>query len=275
MTAFAGASARARRHVAQAKPVTQSQVIRSEWIKLRTVRSSWFLLGATMLGIAGIGLLVAYVDNAHWATMSASSRAESNPINQSLIGVNLAELTVGVLGVLAATGEYATGMIRATFAAVPRRLPVLAAKAGVVAAVTFVVCLAAVLIAFLGGQALLGPHGISLGHPEAVRAVLGCALYLTVVAVIGVGLGFLIRSTAGGIATLLAVLLVLPITTAALPASWTSAFGRYLPSTAGRALFIMNGGHAMPSPWAGFGIFLFYAAVVVAAAALGLRRRDA
>ena len=137
----------------QVRPVTQGQVIRSEWIKLRTVRSSWFVLAATVLGIAGLGLLVSYVNNAHWSTMSASARADFNPINQSLIGVNLAELTVGVLGVLVVTGEYATGMIRATFAAVPRRLPVLAAKAGVLAAVTFVVCLAAVLIAFVGGQA--------------------------------------------------------------------------------------------------------------------------
>lgn len=202
-----------------AKPVTQGQVIRSEWIKLRTVRSSWFVLGATVLGIAGLGLLVSYFNHAHWSAMSASSRADLNPINQSLIGVNLAELTVGVLGVLVVTGEYATGMIRATFAAVPRRLPVLVAKAGVLAAVTFVVCLAAALIAFLGGQALLGSHGISLGHPAAARAVLGSALYLTVVGVIGIGLGFLIRSTAGGIATLLAGLLVLPIMVAALHGS--------------------------------------------------------
>ncbi|MEP7024393.1 MAG: ABC transporter permease [Actinomycetota bacterium] len=258
-----------------AQPVTQGQVIRSEWIKLRTVRSSWLMLGATVLGIAAAGLLVSYFTNAHWSTMTARSRADFNPINQDLIGVNLAELTVGVLGVLVATGEYTTGMIRATFAAVPRRLPVLVAKAGVLAAVTFVVCLVAVLATFVGGQALLGLHGIWIGHPEAVRAVFGSALYLTVVAVIGLGLGFLIRSTAGGIATLLGVLLVLPITVAALPGSWSPAFERYLPSMAGRAVFIMNSGHAMLSPWAGFGVFLIYAVVVVAAAALALRRRDA
>jgi ABC-2 type transport system permease protein len=252
-----------------ATPVTQGQVIRSEWIKLRSVRSSWFMLGATMAGIAGIGLLVSYLDNAHW---QAGSQAGFSPVNQSLIGVNLAELIVGSLGVLAVTGEYATGMIRATFAAVPRRLPVLAAKVSVLAAVTFVLCLVAVLIAFLGGQALLGSHGISPGHPGAVRAVLGSALYLTVVAVTGIGLGFLIRSTAGGIATMIAVLFVLPLMASALPGS--SGFERYLPSTAGRALFIMNGGSAMPSPWAGFGIFLLYAVAVLGAAALVLRRRD-
>jgi ABC-2 type transport system permease protein len=258
-----------------AGPVTQGQVIRSEWIKLRTVRSSWFVLGATAAGIAGFGLLVSYVSNAHWSAMSASSRADFNPINQDLIGVNLAELTIGVLGVLAATGEYSTGLIRATFAAVPRRLPVLAAKAGVLAAVTFAVCLATVLLTYVGGQALLGSHGISLGHAVAVRAVLGATLYLTAVAVLGLGLGFLVRSTAAGIATLIGVLLVLPVIVNALPGSSADAVGRYLPSTAGRALFIMNAGHAILSPWTGFGIFLLYVAIVVAAAAVTLRRRDA
>jgi ABC-2 type transport system permease protein len=152
---------------------------------------------------------------------------------------------------------------------------VLAAKAGVLAAATFAVCLAAALIAFAGGQALLGSHGISLGHPGALRAVFGAALYLTGVAVIGVGLGFLIRSTAGGIAAIIGVLLVLPVIVAALPASVSIPVGRYLPSTTGRALYVMNSGTAAPSPWAGFAIFAGYAAVVVAAAALALRRRDA
>ena len=258
-----------------ARPVTQGQVIHSEWVKLRSVRSSWIVLGATVLAIAAVGLLVSYVTGAHWSTMTASSRADFNPVNQDLIGVTLAELTVGVLGVLAAAGEYSAGMIRATFAAVPRRIPVLLAKAGVLAAVTFAVCLVTVLITFLAGQAMLGPHGISLSHPGALRAVTGAALYLTVVAVIGVGLGFLIRSVAGGIATLIGVLLVLPIIMAALPGRGSQALDRYLPSMAGRALFIMNGGDAMLSPWKGFGIFLLYAVVVMAAAALALRRRDA
>ena len=255
------------------QPVTQGQVIRSEWIKLRTVRSSWWVLAATVLGIAIVGLLVSYVSNAHWSSMNAGDRADFNPVNQDLIGVNLAELTVGVLGVLAVTGEYATGMIRATFAAVPRRFPVLAAKAGVLAAVTFAVALVTVLVTFVGGQALLGSHGISLAHPEAVRAVFGATLYLTVVAVLGVGLGFLIRSAAGAIATLIGVLLVLPVMASALPGS--SGFERYLPSMAGRALFVMNGGDGMLSPWLGFAVFVLYTVVVLAAAALVLCQRDA
>jgi ABC-2 type transport system permease protein len=262
MTAVAGAAS--RRRTGQARPVTQGQVIRAEWIKLRTVRSSWFLLAVTV-----------QVNAAHWSAMSASSRADFNPVNQTLIGVNLAELTVGVLGVLAVTSEYASGMIRATFAAVPRRVPVLAAKTSVFAAVTFVVCLAAVLVAVAGGQHLLGAHGIALGRPEVVRAVLGATLYLTVVAVIGVGLGFLVRSTAGAVAILFSVLFVLPIMVNALPGSAAGTVERYLPSMAGRAVFIMNSGHAMLSAWTGFGIVLLYAAIVLAAAALTLRRRDA
>jgi ABC-2 type transport system permease protein len=271
MTSLTGTAAPPRR-VARVKPVTRRRVIRSEWIKLRTLRSSWFVLGATLVGIAGIGLLVSQSNGAHWSTMSASARADLNPINQSLIGVNLAELTIGVLGVLVATGEYASGMIRATFGAAPRRLPVLTAKASVLAAVTFVVCLVATLIAFLGGQALLGSHGISLGYPGAARAVFGSALYLSVVGIMGVGLGFLIRSTAGAIAALIGLLFVLPVMASALH---SSSFERYLPSMAGRALFIQAGGHAMLSPWVGFGVFVLYTAVVVAAAALTLRRRDA
>jgi len=257
------------------RPVTQGQVIRSEWIKLRSVRSSWLVLAAAVAGIAGVGLLVCYATAVHWAASSAAARADFSPINQDLIGVNLAELAVGVLGVLAATGEYGSGMIRATFAAVPGRLPVLAAKAAVLAAVTFAVCLAAVLVTFLAGQALLGTHGISLAHPAAARAVAGAALYLTVVAVIGVGLGFLTRSTAGGIATLTGVLLVLPVLMSALPGRRSQAVERYLPSMAGRALFIQNAGRAMLSPWTGFAIFLLYAMIVLAAAALAVRRRDA
>ena len=105
--------------------------------------------------------------------------------------------------------------------------------------------------------------------------MLGAALYLTVVAVLGIGLGFLIRSTAGGIATLVGVLLVLPITVAALPDSVSNTVGPYLPSTAGRALFINYGSDAALSPWAGFGIFLLYAVAVMTAAAMFLRRRDA
>lgn len=255
------------------RPVTHPRVMRSEWIKLRTVRSTWFVLAFTVLSIAGIGLLVSYANHTHYPTVSAAARAGIDPVNQSLIGVNLGELVVGVLGVLVAAGEYASGMIRATFAAVPRRLSVLLAKAGVLAAVAFLVCGVSVLITFVGEQALFGAGGASAGTD--LRVILGATAYLTVIGVAGIGLGFLIRSTAGGIATLVAVLLVLPITVAALPGSFSDTVQRYLPSTAGRALFINFHADAALSPWTGFGVFLLYAVAVMGAAGIMLRRRDA
>ncbi len=114
-------------------PVTQTRVLRSEWIKLRTLRSTLIVLALTVVGIVGIGLLIAAVTNQNFATMSAGDRAHFNAIDRVLGGVNIAQLTVGVLGVLVITGEYSTGMIRATFGAVPKRLPVLWAKLAVFA----------------------------------------------------------------------------------------------------------------------------------------------
>src|SRR5674476_144697 len=121
------------------------------------------------------------------------------------------------------TGEYATGINRATFGAVPRRLPVLWAKAIVYAGVALVMMLLATFIAFLGGQAALsGKHlQTTLSHPGVTRAVIGAALYLTVVGLFGLALGALIRSTAGGIATLFGLLLVLPLIVHFLPESWS------------------------------------------------------
>lgn len=263
------------RRAVDVRPVTMSRVVRSEWIKFRTLRSSWIVLGVTVVGVAVIGMLAGYLSKSHWPTMTAADRASFNPIDQSLLGVNLAQLTIGVLGVLIITGEYATGMIKATLGAVPKRVPVLAAKAAVFAAVTFVSCLVAVFLAFVGGQALLGSHGVSLAHAGALRAVFGAALYLTVVGVIGMALGFLIRSTAGGIAALFGILLILPVIVEALPHSWSHTVGPYLPSSAGQAVFTMHSDQPMLSPWAGFGIFLLYAAAGVAAATVALRRRDA
>jgi ABC-2 type transport system permease protein len=265
----------AHRPARDVQPVTQARVMGSEWIKLRTLRSSWIVLGATFFGVALIGMLVSYFTKTHWSSMNPVDRANFDPVGRSLIGVNLAQLTIGVLGVLIITGEYSTGMIRASLGAVPKRVPVLVAKASVFAAVTFVVCLVTVFVAFVGGQALLGSHGVSLGHAGAVRAVFGAALYLTIVGVIGLSLGFLIRSTAGGIAALFGVLLILPVIFEALPQSWNNTVGPYLPSNAGQALYTLHADHAMLSPWAGLGIFLLYAVAAVTAAVVVLRRRDA
>jgi ABC-2 type transport system permease protein len=256
-------------------PVTQKRVLRSEWIRLRTLRSTMIVLAVTVIGVVGIGLIIAGVTNHTFATMNAGDRASFSAIDRALGGVNVAQLTVGVLGVLIISGEYSTGMIRATLSAVPARLPVLWAKLAVFATVTFVICGVSSFVAFLGGQALLGSHGVSLGAPGALRAVFGVALYLTVTGILGVAFGFIIRNTAGGIAALFALLLVLPGLTNLLPNSWQNSVVPYFPSDAGQALYTQHNDHAMMQPWAGFALFVGYAVVAIAVAAYSLHRRDA
>jgi ABC-2 type transport system permease protein len=258
-----------------AQPVTLAAVIRSEWIKVRSVRSTGIVAAFTVALIVIAGLFA--TAGTDWPAMTAAQRVGFDPIGQSLLGVrNFADVPVGILGVLVITGEYATGMILATFCAVPRRLPVLWAKAAVLVPATFTVALIASLAAFLGGQALLGRHGASLGMPDALRAVTGAALYLTVAGLLGMGLGFLTRSTAGGIAAFVGVHDVLTLLSLALPANWQAHVDPYLPGNAGQAVFATPPyGADTLHPWVGFAVYCGYAAVVIAAAAIALLKRDA
>jgi ABC-2 type transport system permease protein len=262
-------------HSVEVKPVSLGRVLRSEWIKFRSVRSSVLVSALTVVLMIVVGLLVSYFTNTNWNHLRPEARIPGHLIRRSLIGVNLAQLTVGVLGVVVITGEYSTGLIRATFEAVPKRLPVLWAKAIVFAVVSFFLVLVSAFIAYVGGQALLGTHGLSLGYQGSVRAIFGVALYVTVVGILGLALGFLVRSTAGGIAVLVAVLLVLPGIAAALPTSWQNTIVPYLPSSAGQAVYTTGPLSQSLHPWPGFALFCGYTAVAVAAAAVALLRRDA
>ena len=275
MTALAEPTTRTPARRVPVKPVTQLRVLRSEWIKLWTLRSTWLTLAASLIGMVGIGYLVSYETQRHFASMGLAERLTFDPTLRSLIGVYLAQLAIGVLGVLVITGEYATGTIRATLGAVPTRLPVLWAKLLVFGSVTFVVMLAASFAAFLGGQHFLHPYGTTLSAPHVLRAVIGVALYLTVVALLSVGLGFVIRNTAGGIATLFGLLLVLPVIVQALPSSWQDHIMPYLPSDAGSTLFRLHQDFRSLAPWTGFAVFCAWAAASILAAAVLLRRRDA
>lgn len=257
--------------------VTQARVLHSEWIKLRTLRSTfWTLIGA-MVALIGFGALFCAVTANRWTHMGPGEHASFDAAQTSLRGFFLAQLAVGVLGVLTVTGEYATGMIRASLAAVPRRLPVLWAKAALYAAVVWVLTTASALAAFLIGQALLSPRhiGLSLGDPGVLRAVFGTGLYLTVVGLLGVAIGAMIRNTAGGIATVFAVLLILPVLAEALPTSWNNAISPWLPSNAGQAVIPLHHEAHTLHPWAGLAVFAGYALVALAGSAVLMRRRDA
>ena len=265
-------------HRAAGDRVTQANVMRSEWTKLWTLRSTRWSLAAAVIAMVLLAILVAVVQMNRWPHFSAHERASYDSIDNGAGGYHLAQLAIGVLGVMIITGEYTTGMIRSSFMAVPRRLPVLWAKLGVFSAVTFVLMLLSSFVAFFAVQAIVAQHHVqhSLGDPHALRAVIGTALFLTVLGVLAIGIGALIRNTAGGIALFVFLLFVLPGITHILPSSVSEAINPYLPLSAGFAVATSKfdpGPHL--SPWGGFALFCGYAAIAVAAAAIGLLRRDA
>ena len=260
------------------RDVTQLRVLRSEWTKLWTLRSTRWSLLAAVVAMAGLGMVVAAFQMHHWPQMSAHERARYDPIDNGVGGYHLAQLAIGVLGVLVMSGEYATGMIRSTFMAVPRRLPVLWAKVLVFAAVTFALMLASSFVSFFGVQAVVAQRHLQahLADPHALRAVIGTALFLTVLGVLAVALGALVRSTAGGIAVFVGLLFVLPGITALLPSSAGDAISPYLPLNAGFTVTTstFENSHHL-APWTGFAVFCGYAALALALAAVSLVRRDA
>jgi ABC-2 type transport system permease protein len=200
-------------------------------------------------------------------------------VTLSLVGVLFAQLVLGMLGVLSFSGEYATGMIRATLAVVPSRMPVLWAKLIALVGFMLPLSLLATVGEFFVATALESSRGgsaLSLTDPGVLREVIGASLYLTVVAVIGVALGALLRRTAAGLAVFAAMLLVVPLVAAYLPAS-IKGFAPYLPSNAGGTIWgagKLFGGHQL-SPWTGFAVLCGYAVALTAVAAWRLRRRDA
>jgi ABC-2 type transport system permease protein len=230
--------------------LSQLHIVRSEWTKLRSVRSTRWALAATLLLIIGIGLIVCLTYASRWPHLSASDRASFHALSSNLGGVNLAALSIGVLGVLVMTAEYSTGMIRSTFSAVPKHLPALWGKALVFGVVAFAVSLVAILIVFLVGQAIRsGQHiNIAISHPGVPRALVGAAPALTAMGLFALGLGAIVRNTAGGIALLVGIMFVLPPILNMLPTTVTNSIDPYLPSNAAGAVWTINPGPQRLSP---------------------------
>jgi len=252
--------------------VSQTRVVLSEWTKFRSLRSSVYTLLTAVVAMVGIGALVAAVT----ANQPGGLEPGQSAIFTSLTGTFIAQLAIGVLGVLLITGEYSTGMIRSSLTVVPRRLPMLWGKLAVFAAVVFVTMLIASFAAFFLGQALLGGQSASLSDQGALRAVVGAALYETVAGMTALALGALLRNTAAAITTFVAVFFVIPPLTLLLPASLTEHFVQYLPSNLGSGLLDATSGlpHAL-APWTGFAVLCGYAVVLVGSAAWRLCRVDA
>ncbi|MGP0049524.1 MAG: ABC transporter permease [Solirubrobacteraceae bacterium] len=258
--------------------VTLPNVLRSEWTKLWSLRSTRWSLLVSFIAMAGLGPLVAAVQMSRWGQLQPHDRLTYDAINTGVGGYHLAQLTIGVLGVLVITGEYSTGMIRSSLMAVPRRLPMLWAKLIVFAAVTFVLMLIASLISFFAVQAIVTQHHVqhSIGDPGALRTVVGGALFLMVLSIMCVGIGGILRNTAGGIATFVALLFVLPGISAILPASVNNSISPYLPLNAGTTIasHSFDNSHHL-AVWGGFALFCAYAGIAVIGAAVSLARRDA
>jgi ABC-2 type transport system permease protein len=257
-------------------------VLRSEWTKLRSVRSTTWTLFATVVLTIGIGVLATATEASRWAHASALDKLTFDPTNLSLTGLFLGQLAIGVLGVLAISAEYGSGTIRATLAAVPNRKLMLGAKTAIFGAVALVVGEVVSFGAFLVGQAILTgstPHA-ALGDPGVLRAVVGGGLFLAVLGLLGLGLGTIIRHTAGAITAFVGLVLVLPLIVQALPTSISHAVGKFLPANIGNAMTtVVPGGRvgSMPllSPWVGFGLLCAYAAIALVVGGIMLTRRDA
>jgi ABC-type transport system involved in multi-copper enzyme maturation permease subunit len=256
--------------------VTLPRLVSAEWIKLRSVRSTPFSLLAAAVIWVGLAALFCYGEVMNWDQMSAAERARFDPTRTSLAGIFLTQLAIGVLGALALSGEYSTGMIRASMAAAPKRLPVLWSKSIAYATVTFVASLVTALVAFAVGQAILSEKDIqaSLSDPGVLRAVFGAALYLSAVGLLGMALAALLRGTAGAISALFGLLLVVPILANFLPTDWAEHINKYLPSNAGTAIMSVRMDNDTLAPWTGFAVFCGYAVASLAAAAMLLRKRD-
>jgi ABC-2 type transport system permease protein len=255
--------------------VTFAGALRSEFTKIRSVRSTYWTLLAMFAVVVGFGAL-ASTGAAH-----GPHGPYFDPTRQSLAGLYIGQLIIGVLGVLVISSEYSTGMIRTTLTTNPHRGVMIAAKGVVFTVVALVTSLVTSFAAFFVGQALMSSDHISttIGSPNVLRAVIGGALFLTACGVLAFGLGLLIRHTAGGIGAVTGLLFVVTILVNFLPQSWQNHVDKWVPALAGGQLWMTGpqppGNTPMFGPWTSFAILCGYAAIALAAAVILFRKRDA
>ncbi|MEF2977166.1 ABC transporter permease [Subtercola sp. YIM 133946] len=251
-------------------------ILRSEWIKLRSLRSTVWAYAVILVLQIAIGLLVISVTVGRDGLPSGTSLTDIPGLGILGVtaGVLFAQLVVSVLGVLVISGEYSTGQIRSSFAAVPKRLPVLWAKAVVFFVVTYVVSFIGILISYLVTAPILAGAGVSsnLFSSEVIVPLLGAALYLALIGVLAMGIGAILRSTAGGIAAALGLLLVVPVIFQLIPADWSASIVDWLPGSVGRAIYDAS---AVFDWWQALLIMLGWIVIAFGTAAVLMRRRDA
>ena len=252
-------------------------VMHSELAKLRSVRSTIWSLVATFGITVGFGALFSWAYINRYNDQSLRERLTFDPTAHSLRGLFLAQLAIGVLGVLVITSEYATGLIRTTLTATPQRRAVLAAKTVTFGAVALVVSMISAFVAFLVGQTILNGKnlGVTLSDPHVLRAVLGAGAYLTIVGLLGLAIGTILRRTAGAITTLFGLVLVFPLLAQALPSPWNHDISKYLPSQLGEAMFGVRPDTNLLSPGTAFFVAVIWLVATYLIATILITRRDA
>lgn len=252
---------------------TFARVTRSEWIKLRTLRSTLWTAIATVVVMAGFSAMFA------WAL---TSFPDGPPVDATavIIGYPIAQLTIAALGALVVTGEFTTGAYRSTLAAEPRRLRVVLAKGLVVLGAGLAIGALAVAASLATAVPILQGAGSAFElTDDAVRAIVGTVLYLAVSALFAYGMGLLVRNSAAAITATVGMLFVLPvivqIAAAMTGAEWLANVYEYLPSTAGSAVTGTGmGGAGSLEPWTGFAVFGAYSAALLVAGSVAFSRRD-
>jgi ABC-2 type transport system permease protein len=275
-TAATTTAARPQRMPAPDGPVDGSvslpRVIRSEWLKFRTLRSTLLILFAAMLAMVVFGAIIGH-NTRDPAGLDPEDLVASGPLQ----GYYLGQLLIGSLGVLVVSGEYSSGMIRATLAAVPRRLPVLVAKLFVFTGVVGTAMVAASVVGFLVAQAFLSGYRptFSLSDPDVLRVVVGTGVYLTLIGLLGGAIGWIVRSTPGSLVTLFAIILVLPVLLLLFHGAWAVHVGAWLPTGAGSSFSTSLRTPGALAPWPGLAVMCGWVAVAYVLAGALLHRRDA
>jgi ABC-2 type transport system permease protein len=249
-------------------------LLRSEYCKLRSVRSTFWTLLSSVVANIGLAALLAVVLPGR---ISARDLATVDPVQVSLGGIHLSQIAFAVLGVLVVSSEYGTGMIRASLTAVPQRRLMLAAKITVYAATALVVGIVSSFAAYFVFQSFLSGETLrsSLADPGVLRAVIGGGLFLTVLGLLGLGLGATIRSSAGAIATIFGLLFVPSFLVHLLPPSWSSTISPYIPMEAGDQIYLAHHAQGSLGPWMGFAVFCLYAAAALGSGFILIAHRDA
>jgi hypothetical protein len=259
-----------------APTVTFTRTLQAEWIKFRSLHSTWYTLACLFTVGLGITALSMSAAGKSYASATVEERQAWDPTSLGLKTYIVAQLIIGVLGILVITSEYATGLIQTSLAATPRRHRLLAAKAVVATAVAVVAGQALMFTAFFLGQAVLARQNLPnarIGDPGVLSAVVGGGLYLSAIALLAVGLGTIMRATAGALVTLVGIIFLIPALADTFP-SWLQGLFDFWPTLGAAAVVATVPDPDYPHPWLNLGGMCLGVAAVLAAAFVAFRHRD-